>query len=166
MRQPQTHTPYIPLITSLTHILTPKQHIRPHHAQPTPTPVPRNFKLLEELERGEKGLGDPSISLGLANPEDIFMSDWNGSIFGPPGVCWVLVYVYVSIYVCMYVRQSRAWCSYARPVLDETKPAAGRCCLLAPRPTNQTNPPLTPHPPTYPTTTTPTRRCTTTASTR
>lgn len=53
--------------------------------------MPRNFKLLEELERGEKGLGDPSISLGLANPEDIFMSDWNGSIFGPPGVRRFLV---------------------------------------------------------------------------
>lgn len=48
--------------------------------------MPRNFKLLEELERGEKGHGDPSISLGLANPDDILLSDWNGSIFGPPGV--------------------------------------------------------------------------------
>ena len=41
---------------------------------------------MEELERGEKGLGDPTISLGLANPDDILLTDWNGSIFGPPGV--------------------------------------------------------------------------------
>lgn len=48
--------------------------------------MPRNFKLLAELEAGEKGLGDPTISLGLANPDDILLTDWNGSIFGPPGV--------------------------------------------------------------------------------
>jgi ubiquitin-conjugating enzyme E2 variant len=48
--------------------------------------VPRNFKLLEELENSEKGLGDPSVSFGLAVPDDIFLSDWNASILGPPGV--------------------------------------------------------------------------------
>lgn len=43
--------------------------------------VPRNFKLLEELEHAEKGLGgDGTISLGLAVPDDILLSDWNGSI--------------------------------------------------------------------------------------
>lgn len=45
---------------------------------------PRNFKLLEELEKGEKGLGAESISYGLTNQDDITMTYWNGIILGPP----------------------------------------------------------------------------------
>lgn len=45
---------------------------------------PRNFKLLEELEKGEKGLGAESISYGLTNQDDITMTYWNGTILGPP----------------------------------------------------------------------------------
>jgi ubiquitin-conjugating enzyme E2 variant len=48
--------------------------------------VPRNFKLLEELERSEKGHGEMSISFGLADPADTFLTDWNGGILGPVGV--------------------------------------------------------------------------------
>eukprot|EP00548_Thalassiothrix_antarctica_P004115 CAMPEP_0194145708 /NCGR_PEP_ID=MMETSP0152-20130528/18542_1 /TAXON_ID=1049557 /ORGANISM="Thalassiothrix antarctica, Strain L6-D1" /LENGTH=111 /DNA_ID=CAMNT_0038846021 /DNA_START=65 /DNA_END=397 /DNA_ORIENTATION=+ len=47
--------------------------------------IPRNFKLLEELERSEKGLGDMSISFGLVDQADTFLTDWNGGILGPGG---------------------------------------------------------------------------------
>ena len=45
--------------------------------------VPRNFVLLEELEKAEKGVGDMSVSMGLSRSDDIFMSDWQCTILGP-----------------------------------------------------------------------------------
>lgn len=46
--------------------------------------VPRSFRLLEELEHGEKGLGSEACSIGLADSNDISMTHWNGTILGPP----------------------------------------------------------------------------------
>ncbi|KAK3066266.1 E2 ubiquitin-conjugating protein mms2 [Teratosphaeriaceae sp. CCFEE 6253] len=46
--------------------------------------VPRNFRLLEELEKGEKGLGAEACSYGLDEGDDLLMTNWNGTILGPP----------------------------------------------------------------------------------
>lgn len=46
---------------------------------------PRNFKLLDELEAAEKGLGGGEVSLGLDDPGDTFLTTWNASILAAPG---------------------------------------------------------------------------------
>ena len=50
--------------------------------------VPRNFKLLEELEHGEKAQGASMVSYGLRDGDDIMLKFWNGTIIGPPNTAF------------------------------------------------------------------------------
>lgn len=49
--------------------------------------VPRSFKLLDELERGQKGSVSEWVSFGLERADDITLSNWSCTILGHPGVC-------------------------------------------------------------------------------
>ncbi|KAF6136824.1 hypothetical protein GIB67_030109 [Kingdonia uniflora] len=44
--------------------------------------VPIKFRLLEELERREKGIRDGTVSYRMDNGGDIYMRSWTGIILG------------------------------------------------------------------------------------
>jgi len=48
-----------------------------------PAIVPRNFRLLDEWEKATSTSSDPTVSLGLENPDDHLMNNWVATILGP-----------------------------------------------------------------------------------
>ena len=41
---------------------------------------------MDELEKGQKGDCASGVTWGLEQADDITLTYWNGTIFGPPGV--------------------------------------------------------------------------------
>eukprot|EP01066_Platyproteum_vivax_P008967 Platyproteum_vivax@DN3897_c0_g1_i1.p1 len=50
--------------------------------------VPRSFRLLAELEKGQKGEGCEGCTWGLERADDITLSSWSCTIFGPHGTSY------------------------------------------------------------------------------
>lgn len=60
--------------------------------------VPRNFRLLDELEHGEKAMGSSMVSYGLRDGDDIMLRWWNATIIGPPGTAFENRIISLEIY--------------------------------------------------------------------
>lgn len=66
--------------------------------------------MLEELERGEKGIGDGSVSYGMDDGDDIYMRSWTGTIIGPHNVsCVFLITVFCFVHEHVSLQMMQLW---------------------------------------------------------
>lgn len=63
--------------------------------------------MLEELERGEKGIGDGTVSYGMDDGDDIYMRSWTGTVIGPHNVNFSNFYLPIYFIVCLFIFNSR-----------------------------------------------------------
>ena len=64
--------------------------------------LPRNFRLLDELKKGETDqTGDNSVSYGVSD-NDIYLSNWNAVIIGPPNVTISIFFLVYFFYFFSY----------------------------------------------------------------
>lgn len=64
--------------------------------------------MLEELEKGEKGIGDGLVSYGMDDSDDVYMRNWTGTIIGPSNVSFLLACTSYRVTHQMLLLGSRA----------------------------------------------------------
>lgn len=57
--------------------------------------------MLEELEKGEKGIGDGLVSYGMDDSDDVYMRNWTGTIIGPSNVSSSPDFVTASVHTLL-----------------------------------------------------------------